>query len=79
MPAPIQVAPSISRGMSWRKPVPVFIPTPPASRPTSGTSFIPASMLSGGDPDNCPTTGAPLDSPPPPVSRLYVILPASPG
>ncbi|KAI0254398.1 hypothetical protein BJV78DRAFT_1187574 [Lactifluus subvellereus] len=54
------IAPSNSRGMSWRKPVPAFIPSPPASRPTSNTSFTFTSMVSGENADKRPTAGAPL-------------------
>lgn len=49
------IAPSNSRGMGWRKPVPAFIPTPPTSRPTSETSFTLASIVSGGNAGKGPT------------------------
>jgi hypothetical protein len=41
------IAPSNSRGMGWRKPAPVYVPTPPSSRPTSDSLFTPAPVLSG--------------------------------
>jgi hypothetical protein len=69
------IAPSNSRGMSWRKPVPAFIPTPPTSRPTSETWFTPAPVVSSGNVDKEPTVVTnPGDSPSrrPPVSPLFI-------
>ncbi|KAH9006978.1 hypothetical protein EDB86DRAFT_2869284 [Lactarius hatsudake] len=43
------LSPSNSRGMGWRKPVPVFIPSPPVSRPTSDTVFTAPSVSAEGD------------------------------
>lgn len=63
------IAPSNSRGMGWRKPVPVFVPTPPHSRPTSGGLFTPASAVSGGDTGKQPPAGVP-EGGLPPVSPL---------
>jgi len=54
------ISPSNSRGMGWRKPVPVFIPTPPVSRPTSDTLFTTTSVSAEGH-----ETAA--GSPPPPM------------
>ena len=69
------IAPSNSRGMGWRKPVPAFIPTPPSSRPTSETSFTLASVFSGGNAGKgpavavaCPENSQPPVSPPFPPS-----------
>ena len=61
------IAPSNSRGMGWRKPVPAFIPTPPRSRPTSETSFTLASVFSGGNAGKGPAVavGGPENSQPP--------------
>ncbi|KAI0269138.1 hypothetical protein BC834DRAFT_613816 [Gloeopeniophorella convolvens] len=42
------INPTPSRGMSWRKPVPTFIPSPPASRPASDTVFTLATSASDG-------------------------------
>lgn len=61
------ISPSNSRGMGWRKPVPVFIPTPPVSRPTSDTIF---KSLVSAEGIECKSTAAA----PPPVSRLFILL-----
>ena len=53
------IAPSNSRGMGWRKPVPVYVPTPPSSRPTSDT-FTPAPGFSGGDAGKQPSADPPV-------------------
>ncbi|KAF8256772.1 hypothetical protein EI94DRAFT_192271 [Lactarius quietus] len=58
------ISPSNSRGMGWRKPVPVFIPTPPVSRPTSDSIFSTTLVSAAGD-DSTAAGG-----PPPSVSRL---------
>lgn len=58
------IAPSNSRGMGWRKPVPVFVPSPPNSRPTSDT-FTPAPAFSGGDAFKQLTAEGPKDGLPP--------------
>jgi len=74
------IAPSNSRGMGWRKPVPAFIPTPPTSRPTSDTSFAFPAVLSGGDADKRPTDGnsGPEDVlPPMPDNWLSIVRSAS--
>lgn len=69
------IAPSNSRGMGWRKPAPVYVPTPPSSRPTSDT-FTPAPAFSGGDAGKQPPAEGPKDGLPPvsplPVSPLPV-------
>jgi len=63
------MAPSNSRGMGWRKPVPIYVPTPPSSRPTSDT-FTPAPVFSGGG------AGKQLSAEGlPPVSLLLLPLP----
>ena len=75
------IAPSNSRGMSWRKPVPAFIPTPPTSRPTSETWFTSAPVVSNGNADKEPTiVASPGDGPSrrPPVSPLFHIPPLFP-
>lgn len=65
------IAPSNSRGgMGWRKPVPVYIPTPPSSRPTSDSLFTPAPVLPGGDVAKRLAAEGPKDSLPP-VSPLF--------
>jgi hypothetical protein len=71
------IAPSNSHGMGWRKPVPVYIPTPPTSRPTSDTLFAPAATFSGGDAGNQLPAEGPKDGLPP-VSPLF-LHPASPS
>ncbi|KAI0003095.1 hypothetical protein BJV74DRAFT_815479 [Russula compacta] len=68
------IPPSNSRGMGWRKPVPVFVPTPPPSRPTSGGSFTPASAVSGVDTGKQPPAGVPEDGlPPMPDNWLSIV------
>ncbi len=54
--------------MGWRKPVPVFVPTPPSSRPTSDT-LTSASGFSGGDAGKGPKDGLPPVSPLPRYPR----------
>lgn len=61
------IAPSNSRGMGWRKPVPVFIPSPPVSRPTSDTIFTTASVSVEGYESKSAAAGSPQRSPPPPM------------
>ncbi|KAN0131464.1 hypothetical protein V8E53_010841 [Lactarius tabidus] len=56
------ISPSNSRGMGWRKPVPVFIPTPPVSRPTSDTMFSTTLVREGNE-----SKSAAAGSPPPPM------------
>ena len=58
------IAASNSRGMGWRKPAPVYVPTPPSSRPTSATVF------SGGDAAKRLEAEGPKDGLPP-VSLLF--------
>ncbi|KAI0303249.1 hypothetical protein BC826DRAFT_965801 [Russula brevipes] len=58
MSAP-SIAPSNSRGMGWRKPVPKFIPTPPSSRPTSDTSFASAVVASASNENVRPARSTP--------------------
>jgi len=68
------IAPSNSRGMGWRKPVPVYIPTPPNSRPTSDTLFAPATVFSGGDAGKQPPAEGPKDGlPPMPEDWLSIV------
>jgi hypothetical protein len=70
------IAPSNSRGMGWRKPVPAYIPTPPTSRPTSETSFTLASVVSGGNTGKGPTVAvAGPETSQPPVSPPFLHLP----
>jgi len=57
------ISPSNSRGMGWRKPVPVFIPTPPASRPTSDSIFSTTLVRAEGNESKSAAAG----SPPPPM------------
>lgn len=57
------ISPSNSRGMGWRKPVPVFIPTPPVSRPTSDTIFSTTLVRAEGSEGKSAAAG----SPPPPM------------
>jgi hypothetical protein len=65
------ITPSNSRGMGWRKPVPVFVPTPPSSRPTSNT-LTPAPVFSGRDAGNqLPAEGTKDGLPP--VSPLLLL------
>ncbi|KAH9062855.1 hypothetical protein EDB87DRAFT_1606278 [Lactarius vividus] len=62
------ISPSNSRGMGWRKPVPVFIPSPPVSRPTSDTVFTAPSVSAEGDESISTVAGSSQHSPrPPPV------------
>ena len=63
------ISPSNSRGMGWRKPVPVFIPTPPVSRPTSDTIFTTTLVSAEGNESKSTAIG----SPPPPVSQLLIL------
>jgi len=56
--------------------VPAFIPTPPASRPTSDTSFALPSLISAGDADKRPTDGNPASEdvlPPMPDNWLSIV------
>lgn len=69
------IAPSNSRGMGWRKPVPAYIPTPPSSRPTSEASFTLASVVSGGNAGRGPVAVAGPETSQPPVSHLCPHLP----
>ena len=66
------IAPSNSRGMGWRKPVPVYVPTPPSSRPTSD-NFTPGPVFSGGDAGKQLSEEGPKDGPPPVSPLLYPI------
>ncbi|KAH9045565.1 hypothetical protein EDB85DRAFT_1907254 [Lactarius pseudohatsudake] len=59
------LSPSNSRGMGWRKPVPVFIPSPPVSRPTSDTVFTAPSVSAEGDESKSTPAGSSQHSPPP--------------
>lgn len=59
------LSPSNSRGMGWRKPVPVFIPSPPVSRPTSDTVFTAPSVSAEGDESKSTAAGSSQHSPPP--------------
>ncbi|KAI0307314.1 hypothetical protein B0F90DRAFT_1687243 [Multifurca ochricompacta] len=68
------IAPSNSRGMSWRKPVPAFIPSPPASRPTSDDLFIPSSIASGENGSKRPTARVSQDGPPPVPDNWRTII-----
>ena len=68
------IAPSNSRGMGWRKPVPVYIPTPPTSRPTSDTLFAPATALSGGDAGKQLPAEGPKDGLPPVSPHFFTPL-----
>ena len=70
------IAPSNSRGMAWRKPVPVYVPTPPSSRPTSDT-FTPGPVFSGGDAGKEVSAEGSKDAGLPPVSPL--LLPIFPS
>ncbi|KAI9448191.1 hypothetical protein H4582DRAFT_2093391 [Lactarius indigo] len=60
------ISPSNSRGMGWRKPVPIFIPSPPVSRPTSDTIFTTPSVSVEGDESKSSAAGSSQHSPPPP-------------
>ena len=70
------IAPSNSRGMGWRKPVPVYVPTPPSSRPTSDT-FAPT--FSGGDAGKQLSAEAPKDGLPPVSPLLLPCFPTTRG
>ncbi|KAI9466859.1 hypothetical protein BJY52DRAFT_24165 [Lactarius psammicola] len=60
------ISPSNSRGMGWRKPVPVFIPSPPVSRPTSDTIFTTHSVSVEGNESKSTGAGSSQQSPSPP-------------
>lgn len=60
--------------MGWRKPVPLFIPTPPVSRPTSDTIFSTTLVRVEGNEGKSAAAG----SPPPPVCQLFISPAANP-